>query len=118
MHYSYERLSNIKKIPKTQWKNFRNRESLLCHVSRDKHPFTMKFYLNLLSFLFVEGAIGVNVAKGDLVILDGPYENYIDADIITGMCKRTDKISVMPRDLLYILPTPDEPASDSMVNMS
>ncbi|XP_071159111.1 myosin-VIIa-like isoform X2 [Mytilus edulis] len=62
----------------------------------------------------LEGAIGVNVAKGDLVILDGPYENYIDADIITGMCKRTDKISVMPRDLLYILPTPDEPASDSM----
>lgn len=61
-----------------------------------------------------EGAIGVNVTKGDLIVLDGPYENYIDADIMTGMCKRTDKISRMPRDLLYILPTIEEPAADTM----
>ena len=62
----------------------------------------------------VEGAIGVNVAKGDLVILEEPYENVMEADIIMGICKRTDKLNVMPRDLLYILPTTEEPAADTM----
>lgn len=39
----------------------------------------------------------------------------MEADIMTGMCKRTDKLNVMPRDLLYILPTTEEPAADTMV---
>ena len=64
---------------------------------------------------FTEVAIGVNVAKGDLVILDRPYENFMETDIITGICKRTDKLNVMPRDLLYVLPTTEEPAADTMV---
>lgn len=57
------------------------------------------------------------MSKGDLIILDGIYENYVEADVMTGTCKRTDKISLMPRDLLYVLPTTEEPAADSMVRM-
>ena len=62
-----------------------------------------------------ESAIGFGLAKGDLVKLDKPYEEYGDSDVYTGVSVKNDKHGGIPRDVLYILPTVEEPKANIMV---
>ncbi|KAK3095857.1 hypothetical protein FSP39_020064 [Pinctada imbricata] len=77
-----------------------------------------KYALVIQDSTQIEGAIGVSVTKGDLVILDQPYEVYVQEDVISGTCKRTGKLHTMPRDLLYVLPAIEEPPPEIMGMLS
>ncbi|KAL3846912.1 hypothetical protein ACJMK2_017860 [Sinanodonta woodiana] len=59
-----------------------------------------------------ESAIGFGAAKGDLVKLDKPFEEYVEADVYQGTCMRTGKHGSLPKDVIYILPTADEPQAN------
>lgn len=62
----------------------------------------------------IEGAIGVGLTKGDLVELEQPYEQFMDEDVYSATCVRTGKLNMMPRDLIYVIPTVEEPAHDTL----
>ncbi|XP_048747216.2 myosin-VIIa-like isoform X2 [Ostrea edulis] len=62
----------------------------------------------------IEGAIGVGLTKGDLVELEQPYEYCMNEDVYSATCVRTGKLSMMPRDLIYVIPTIEEPAHDTL----
>ena len=64
-----------------------------------------------------ESAIGYGLAKGDLVKLDKPYEEYGDLDVYSGVSVKSDKHGGIPRDVLYILPTVEEPKANVMVSL-
>lgn len=64
---------------------------------------------------FSESAIGFGLAKGDLVKLDKPHEQYGDSDVYSGTSLTNSKRGNIPRDVLYILPTTEEPAANIMV---
>ncbi|KAL4220590.1 TRAFAC class myosin-kinesin ATPase superfamily [Mactra antiquata] len=61
-----------------------------------------------------ESAIGFGLAKGDLVKLDKPYEQYGDTDVYSGTSMTNNKRGNIPRDVLYILPTTEEPPANIM----
>uniref|UniRef100_A0A8W8IV66 Myosin-VIIa n=2 Tax=Magallana gigas TaxID=29159 RepID=A0A8W8IV66_MAGGI len=62
----------------------------------------------------IEGAIGVGLTKGDLVELEQPYEQFMYEDVYSATCVRTGKLNMMPRDLIYVIPTVEEPAHDTL----
>ncbi|XP_062566068.1 myosin-VIIa-like [Saccostrea cucullata] len=62
----------------------------------------------------IEGAIGVSLTKGDLVELEQPYEHFMNEDIYSATCVRTGKLTMMPRDLIYVIPTVERPAHDTL----
>lgn len=66
---------------------------------------------------FSEGAIGVGLTKGDLVELEQPYEQFMNEDVYSATCVKTGKLNMMPRDLIYVIPTVEEPAHDTLVRM-
>ena len=47
--------------------------------------------------------------------LDKPYEEYGDSDVYTGTAVKNEKHGVIPRDVLYILPSVEEPKASVMV---
>ncbi|XP_053403507.1 myosin-VIIa-like isoform X2 [Mercenaria mercenaria] len=61
-----------------------------------------------------ESAIGFGISKGDLIKFDKPYEEYGESDVYTGITVTNGKHGNIPRDLLYILPTNDEPPANIM----
>ncbi|XP_060579063.1 unconventional myosin-VIIa-like isoform X3 [Ruditapes philippinarum] len=61
-----------------------------------------------------ESAIGFGISKGDLVKFDKPYEEYGESDVYTGITVTNGKHGSIPRDLLYILPTTEEPPANIM----
>ncbi|XP_052784094.1 myosin-VIIa-like isoform X2 [Mya arenaria] len=61
-----------------------------------------------------ESAIGFGLAKGDLVKFDKPYEAFAEDDVYTGTCLKNGRHGNMPRDVLYILPTAEEPPANIM----
>lgn len=72
-------------------------------------------YTCIKFYWFQEGAIGVGLTKGDLVELEQPYEQFMYEDVYSATCVRTGKLKMMPRDLIYVIPTVDEPAHDTLV---
>ncbi|XP_022288159.2 myosin-VIIa-like [Crassostrea virginica] len=62
----------------------------------------------------LEGAIGVGLTKGDLVELEQPYEQFMNEDVYSATCVKTGKLNMMPRDLIYVIPTVEEPAHDTL----
>lgn len=47
---------------------------------------------------------------------DKPYEEYGESDVYTGITVTNGKHGNIPRDLLYILPTTEEPPANIMVS--
>jgi hypothetical protein len=68
-------------------------------------------------YIFSESAIGFGISKGDLVKFDKPYEEYGESDVYTGITVTNGKHGSIPRDLLYILPTTEEPPANIMVSL-
>ena len=71
--------------------------------------------VNPFQMLPTESAIGFGLAKGDLVKLDKPYDEYADSDVYSGTAIKNNKHGGIPRDVLYILATTDEPPANVMV---
>ena len=67
---------------------------------------------------FPESAIGFGMSKGDLVKFDKTYEEYGDSDVYPGICVKNGKHGNIPRDILYIMPTTEEPPASIMVRLS
>ncbi|XP_071085854.1 myosin-VIIa-like isoform X2 [Haliotis cracherodii] len=53
-----------------------------------------------------------DLKKGDLITLDKAVKEYNKLDPFRGVCQRTGKPCDVPRDLVYILNTVDEPSSE------
>ena len=83
-----------------------------CSRVKIESLFNIIFSQNFVS----ESAIGFGLAKGDLVKLDKSYEEYGDAEVYTGTSVKNDKHGSIPRDILYILPTIEEPKANVMVS--
>ncbi|XP_041356325.1 myosin-VIIa-like [Gigantopelta aegis] len=71
-----------------------------------------RYAIVMLDSKQLEAASGLNVVRGDLIILDQPYEVFKHKDLYRGVCKRTGKSCDIPRDLVYIIQTVNEPTID------
>ncbi|KAH3804144.1 hypothetical protein DPMN_132426 [Dreissena polymorpha] len=63
-----------------------------------------------------ESAIGFGLVKGDLVRFDLPFEEFGEADVYRGIVMRNGKHGNIPRDVIYVLPTTEEPPANVMVS--
>ncbi|XP_052216841.1 myosin-VIIa-like isoform X3 [Dreissena polymorpha] len=61
-----------------------------------------------------ESAIGFGLVKGDLVRFDLPFEEFGEADVYRGIVMRNGKHGNIPRDVIYVLPTTEEPPANVM----
>ncbi|KAL5003971.1 hypothetical protein ScPMuIL_017427 [Solemya velum] len=73
-----------------------------------------KYALALQDTAPLENAIGIELAKGDLVTLERPYGEMEYADVFGGTCQRTGKKGDAPRDILYIIPIVENPPANVM----
>ena len=93
------------------------------HVNKSAYKQICTFWCNNRTNIdqydiwFSEGAIGVGLTKGDLVELEQPYEHFMNEDVYSATCVKTGKLNMMPRDLIYVIPTVEEPAHDTLVRM-
>ncbi|XP_067668448.1 myosin-VIIa-like isoform X2 [Haliotis asinina] len=56
--------------------------------------------------------------KGDLITLDKAVREYNKLDPFRGLCRRTGKKCEIPRDLVFVLNTVDEPSSEFLAMLS
>ncbi|XP_050403190.1 myosin-VIIa [Patella vulgata] len=64
------------------------------------------------------GSLDMSLVKGDLVVLDKPNKEYEGCDVFSVNCPRTSKSGMLPRDILYILPTTEEPKSNTLAMLT